>query len=52
VTGEPRATPAVRQLLDRASVLRESNPDDARTIALEARVVARAKNDRPGEAEA
>lgn len=46
------ASPAVRELLERAALARHNQPDDARNYALQARVVARAEGDRAGEAEA
>lgn len=48
---EPAATPAVQELLKRASDEQDSNPRNARQLALQARVVARAEGDRVGEAE-
>ncbi len=48
---EPRATPAVRELLERAAADQKENPVAARRHALQARVVARANADRVGEAE-
>ncbi len=48
---EPTASPAVRELLDRAMAAQDMHPDEARAHALQARVVARAAGDRPGEAE-
>ena len=51
-TAEPGASPQVRELLDRAISAQDNSPDDARAYALQARVVARADGDRPGEAEA
>ncbi|MCB0966929.1 MAG: hypothetical protein KDB37_08850 [Ilumatobacter sp.] len=51
-TADTGASPAVRELLERAARTRHSQPDDARNYALQARVVARAEGDRPGEAEA
>lgn len=49
---EPCASPAVRELLERAAEEQELNPIVARRHALQARVVARADSDRVGEAEA
>lgn len=49
---EPCASPAVRELLERAAEDQELNPAAARRHALQARVVARADGDRVGEAEA
>jgi putative two-component system response regulator len=49
---EPCASPAVRELLERAAEEQELNPAVARRHALQARVVARADGDRVGEAEA
>jgi putative two-component system response regulator len=51
-TADSGASPAVRELLERAARVRHSNPEEARNHALQARVVARAEGDRPGEAEA
>lgn len=51
-TSGPAASPAVRELLDRAVAEQEYNPAGARQFALQARVVARADSDRVGEAEA
>ena len=51
-TADSGASPAVRELLERAARVRHSNPEDARAYALQARVVARADADRPGESEA
>jgi HD-GYP domain-containing protein (c-di-GMP phosphodiesterase class II) len=51
-TTEPGASPQVRELLDRAISAQDNSPEDARAYALQARVVARADADRPGEAEA
>jgi putative two-component system response regulator len=51
-TADSGASPAVRELLERAARVRHTHPDDARAYALQARVVARAEGDRPGEAEA
>ncbi|MDW3214389.1 MAG: tetratricopeptide repeat protein [Ilumatobacteraceae bacterium] len=48
---EPSASPAVRELLERAAQDQELNPAGARRHALQARVVARANGDRVGEAE-
>ena len=48
---EPCASPAVRELLERAAQEQELNPVGARRHALQARVVARANGDRVGEAE-
>jgi putative two-component system response regulator len=48
---EPCASPEVRELLERAAGEQESDPDGARRLALQARVVARANGDRVGEAE-
>lgn len=49
---EPGASPAVRELLQRAADLQPTNPTAARQHALQARVVARAESDPVGEAEA
>jgi putative two-component system response regulator len=48
---EPTASPAVKELLQRAAEEQELNPDGARKHALQARVVARAEGDKVGEAE-
>ncbi len=48
---EPVASPAVRELLQRAADEQETKPASARQHALQARVVARADGDRVGEAE-
>jgi putative two-component system response regulator len=48
---EPTATPAVQELLKRASDEQDSNPRNARQLALQGRVVARAEGDKVGEAE-
>jgi putative two-component system response regulator len=52
VTSGPTASRDVRELLERAANEQESNPVAARQHALQARVVARADQDRVGEAEA
>ena len=52
VTSGPTASRDVRELLERAANEQESNPVAARQHALQARVVARAEQDRVGEAEA
>jgi putative two-component system response regulator len=49
---EPGASPPVRELLQRAADLQSVNPAGARQHALQARVIARADDDRVGEAEA
>lgn len=49
---EPVASPAVRELLQRAADLQASNANSARQQALQARVLARADGDLVGEAEA
>jgi putative two-component system response regulator len=49
---EPTASPAVRELLQRASDDQDLNPTSARQHALQARVMARADGDKVGEAEA
>lgn len=49
---DPGASPAVRELLQRAADLQPTNPAGARQQALQARIVARAADDRVGEAEA
>lgn len=51
-SAEPCASPAVRELLQRAADEQDSNPISARQHALQARVMARAEGDRVGEAEA
>ena len=48
---EPSASPAVRDLLQRASDEQDQNPVAARQFAIQARVVSRAEGDRVGEAE-
>jgi putative two-component system response regulator len=48
----PVASPAVRELLARAVAEQDRNPAAARQCALQARVLARAADDVPGEAEA
>jgi putative two-component system response regulator len=48
---EPTATPAVRELLQRAADDQEVDPGGARQLALQARVIARAEGDRVGESE-
>ncbi len=48
---EPSASPAVRDLLQRASDEQDQNPGAARQLAIQARVVSRADGDRVGEAE-
>jgi putative two-component system response regulator len=52
VSSGPTASRDVRELLERAANEQESNPIAARQHALQARVVARADQDRVGEAEA
>lgn len=49
---EPCASPAVHDLLERASGLQFTDATGARQLALQARVIARADGDRIGEAEA
>jgi putative two-component system response regulator len=51
-SAEPSASPAVRDLLQRASDEQDTNPTSARQHALQARVMARAEGDKVGEAEA
>jgi putative two-component system response regulator len=51
-SAEPCASPAVRELLQRAADEQDTNPGVARQHALQARVTARADGDRVGEAEA
>ena len=48
---EPCASPAVRELLERASRAQDTDTHAARQYALQARVQARADGDRVGEAE-
>jgi putative two-component system response regulator len=48
---DPSASPAVRELLERAASDQEVDPGGARQLALQARVIARAEGDRVGEAE-
>jgi len=48
---EPGASPAVRELLERAARAQDTDMDAARQYALQARVRARADGDRVGEAE-
>ena len=48
---DPSASPAVRDLLQRASDEQDQNPGAARQLAIQARVVSRADGDRVGEAE-
>ncbi len=48
---DPSASPAVRDLLQRASDEQDQNPGAARQFAIQARVVSRAEGDRVGEAE-
>jgi len=49
---EPSASPAVRELLQRAADEQDTNLATARQHALQARVTARAEGDRVGECEA
>ncbi|HEY3484225.1 MAG TPA: tetratricopeptide repeat protein, partial [Ilumatobacteraceae bacterium] len=49
---EPGVSQRVRDLLDDASASRDTDPGNARQLALQARVLARAESDRAGEAEA
>ncbi len=51
-SAEPCASPAVRELLQRAADEQDTNPAVARQQALQARVTARADGDKVGEAEA
>ena len=51
-SAEPCASPAVRELLQRAAEEQDTNPAVARQHALQARVTARADGDKVGEAEA
>ena len=51
VSTDPSASPAVRDLLQRASDEQDQNPGAARQLAIQARVVSRADGDRVGEAE-
>ncbi|MFP5487556.1 MAG: hypothetical protein ACLGHQ_04540, partial [Acidimicrobiia bacterium] len=48
---EPAASPAVRELLERAARAQDTDTSAARQYALQARVQARADGDRVGEAE-
>ena len=52
IAAEPGGSRKVRELLERATAVRDTNPDEARDCALEARVVARAEGDRVGESAA
>ena len=52
IAAEPAESRKVRDLLERATAVRETNPDEARACALQARVIARAEGDRVGEAAA
>ena len=49
---EPGVSQRVRELLDDASASRDTDTGNARQLALQARVLARAETDRAGEAEA
>jgi putative two-component system response regulator len=51
-SAEPSASPAVRELLQRAADEQDTNLGSARQHALQARVTARAEGDRVGECEA
>jgi putative two-component system response regulator len=51
-SAEPSASPAVRELLQRAADAQDTNVATARQHALQARVTARAESDRVGECEA
>ena len=51
-SAEPSASPAVRELLQRAADEQDTNVGSARQHALQARVTARAEGDRVGECEA
>jgi putative two-component system response regulator len=50
-TGVEPVSDAVRRLLDEAAAIQGANPDRARQITLQARMIARADGDRSGEAE-
>jgi putative two-component system response regulator len=50
IAAEPGASRKVRELLARASAIRDTHPEEARDTALQARIVARAEGDRAGEA--
>ncbi len=52
VRADPDAGLRIRRLLDQASEVRDSDPVEARQLALQARVVARAAGHQEGEAEA